>query len=250
MGELDRRHSRWLVATQVAMSASRMLRRVPRTPRRMLWPTIESRPRSGQVERSVLFADLRGYSRYVEGHEPAATFELLEAYAESACRIVRRFHGRILSFYGDGLLAIFECSRKECAALDTARALVDAVNAPTALPCDPAQGEPPIGIGIATGTIFLGRIRHGMGATWSATGDATNIAARLQELSRIYCAPILLDRATFERVSARCIPHPDVRIRGRAGRVDVFVPLGSATATAATAGWSTAREPCHNALDA
>ena len=55
----------------------------------------------------MLFADLRGYSRYAEQHRPADVFRVLDAYANRASGIIRGHGGWVLSFHGDGLLAIF-----------------------------------------------------------------------------------------------------------------------------------------------
>jgi class 3 adenylate cyclase len=179
----------------------------------------------GEREVSVLFADLRGYSRYAERHRPAEIFSLLEAYADRASEIVRRHGGRVLSFHGDGLLAVFDRPGKEHSALAAARALILVLDELGEVPCRPAPEDLPIGIGIATGMAFLGCIGRGLGATWSAAGDVTNVAARLQELSRTYRSPILMDRSTFERVATPCATHLDVDIRGREAHVDIFTPL-------------------------
>jgi len=179
----------------------------------------------GEREVSVLFADLRGYSRYAECHRPAEIFSLLAAYADSASEVVRSHGGRVLSFHGDGLLAVFDQPGKEFSALAAARALILALDELGEVPCRPGPEDLPIGIGIATGMAFLGCIGRGLGATWSAAGDVTNVAARLQELSRTYRSPILMDRSTFERVATPCATHLDVDIRGREARIDVFTPL-------------------------
>jgi class 3 adenylate cyclase len=181
----------------------------------------------GEREVSVLFADLRGYSRYAERHRPAEIFSLLEAYADCASKIVRRHGGRVLSFHGDGLLAVFDQPDKELSALAAARALILSLDELGEVPCRPAPEDLPIGIGIATGMAFLGCIGRGLGATWSAAGDVTNVAARLQELSRTYRSPILMDRSTFERVATPCATHLDVDIRGREAHIDIFTPLSA-----------------------
>jgi class 3 adenylate cyclase len=181
----------------------------------------------GECEVSVLFADLRGYTRYSESRRPADVFQRLEAYADRASKIVSAHGGRILSFHGDGLLAVFDAADKERAAYRTALELVHAVSEPDDLPSQPEPGELPIGIGIATGRAFLGRIGSGPGATWSATGDPTNVAARLQALSRSFRSPILMDRPTFVCVATPCTPHPGVAIRGRTAPVDVYTPVGT-----------------------
>jgi adenylate cyclase len=83
-----------------------------------------------------------------------------------------------------------------------------------------------VGVGVATGTAFVGSIRSTDRMIWSAVGNTTNLAARLQSLTRELDAAIAIDETTRERASYVCSDfarHENLAIRGRTERFDVFV---------------------------
>ena len=79
----------------------------------------------------------------------------------------------------------------------------------------------------------MGSIRAADRFIWTAVGSTTNLASRLQSLTRELDAAIAIDAATHERAGYVCSDfarHADVAIRGRTGRFDVFaLPLARAT---------------------
>jgi adenylate cyclase len=82
-----------------------------------------------------------------------------------------------------------------------------------------------VGVGIATGDAFVGSIRSADRMIWSAIGNTTNLAARLQGLSRELGAALVIDAATFGALGetgADFVRHADVAIRGRAQPQDLF----------------------------
>jgi class 3 adenylate cyclase len=82
-----------------------------------------------------------------------------------------------------------------------------------------------VGIGVATGPAFVGSIRAVDRAIWSAIGNTTNLAARLERLTRDLDVAIAIDGATHRAAGAAAAgfaAHPGVQIRGRTEPVDVF----------------------------
>src|SRR5262249_17292180 len=63
----------------------------------------------GGVERevSVLFLDIRGYTRFAHGRSPTAVMEALNAFFGVVAPVIDRCQGLILEYTGDGLLAVF-----------------------------------------------------------------------------------------------------------------------------------------------
>ncbi len=133
-----------------------------------------------------------------------------------------------------------ELAHKERAAVEAGREIVAAVGA---LRIEPApqgreaaaqrvEGERShgaglsVGVGIATGEAFVGNIQAVDRMIWSAIGNTTNLAARLQSLTRDLDAALLIDHATWERAqpaAAGFEKRPDVPIRGRRATQDVYV---------------------------
>jgi adenylate cyclase len=82
-----------------------------------------------------------------------------------------------------------------------------------------------VGVGVATGPAFVGNLRASDRLIWSAIGSTTNLAARLQNLTRELRASIALDATTHARAGYVCadfVRHEEVAIRGREEREEVF----------------------------
>lgn len=185
---------------------------------------------SGERNISVLFADIRGFTTFSEGREPAEIFSAVNRYAQKVSKVVRQHGGRIVEFSGDGIMAVFgapkEVRHKERAAVASGRMIVAAMNTDGALAHRLEDGPLPVGVGIATGTDFVGNIRVGDRAVWTAIGNTSNLAARLQCLSRDLDAAIVIDRATrdaSEDAAAGFECHENVQIRGRRNTEDVYI---------------------------
>ncbi len=101
---------------------------------------------------------------------------------------------------------------------------------------DPAGGETTlsVGVGIATGSAFVGNIQAVDRMIWTAIGNTTNLAARLQGLTRDLDASLVIDVGTWERAqpaAADFEKRPEVPIRGRRETRDVYaLPLSAHTA--------------------
>ena len=148
----------------------------------------------GEREVSVLFSDLREYTAWAQGRPLAELHATVNRYAEAVARIVREHAGTVVDFAGDGMMAVFgapdEIAGKERAAVAAARRIVETVRALAVL-------SP--GVGVATGPAWLGTVQAGGQLHWSALGDTTNLASRLQGLTRELDAWIVLDEPTWRR---------------------------------------------------
>jgi adenylate cyclase len=139
----------------------------------------------------------------------------------------------VAEFNGDGMMAIFGAPtllpKKERAAVAASREIVRSVRS-----VEVGAGRQQlleVGVGIATGKAFVGNIQSIDRLIWRAIGDTSNLAARLQALTRELNAAIVIDSATktgaadaagdFER-------HERIPIRGRRQTADIYVlPLTS-----------------------
>jgi len=185
---------------------------------------------SGQRDVTVLFVDIRGYSGLVERSPLEEVHAVLNAYSERISSITREEGGVVVEFGGDGLMIVFgavtDAPRKARAAVVSALAIREAVETLR-------LGDQPIevGIGIASGPAFVGEVQAGDRRFWSAVGSTTNLAARLQALTRDLDAAVAVDAATRSGAEGLCagfVEHPAVEIRGQRLRRSVFaLPRGS-----------------------
>ena len=174
---------------------------------------------AGEREVSVLFVDIRGYTGFAESRRAAEVFSTVNRYTEAVSQVVQKHGGSVVEFNGDGMMAVFgaprELAHKERAAVEAGREIVEAVGA---LPVEGTRAGLSVGVGIATGEAFVGNIQAVDRMIWSAIGNTTNLAARLQGLTRDLHASLVIDVRTWERAqpsAADFEARPGVPIRGR-----------------------------------
>jgi len=186
---------------------------------------------SGQREVTVLFVDIRGYTGFSETRQAEEIFTTVSHYTETVSEIVRAHGGSVVEFNGDGMMAVFgaprEIPHKEQGAVAAGRAMVAGIaSLPDGASHDPGGARSlRVGVGIATGEAFVGNIRAVDRMIWSAIGNTTNLAARLQTLTRELDSELVVDAPTWERAgtdAAHFVKHSEVSIRGRRERLDVY----------------------------
>jgi adenylate cyclase len=191
--------------------------------------------RSSKREVSVLFVDIRGYSSLSDARTPEQIFSLVNQYTEAVSNVIRRHSGSVVEFNGDGMMAVFgaprELAEKERSAVEAARELPAAVAALTVPGPEEDERTLSVGVGIATGEAFVGNIRAVDRLIWSAIGNTTNRAARLEALTRDLDASIVIDEATRLGAGGACADfetHQSIQIRGYSDLVELYVlPLSS-----------------------
>ena len=188
---------------------------------------VEARER----EVSVLFVDIRGYTTYSATRKADEIFSVINRYTELVSSLVRQNGGSVVEFNGDGMMALFgapeELPQKERAAVESGCAIVDSMREAA---MGDSGGEPlSVGVGIATGPAFVGNIRAADRMIWSAIGNTTNLAARMEALTRDLDASVVVDHTTWSAAgTARrgFEVRPETPIRGLARPQDVWaLPL-------------------------
>lgn len=152
---------------------------------------------ASECEVTLLFADLRGYTRLAGGRTPPEILDTVDRYTRRASELVAGRGGSVIEFHGDGLLAVFgapdRLPSKERAAVEAAR---DAVAAVEPLAREHAGPALAVGVGVATGWACVGSVTGHDREIWTVLGNSTNLAARLQALTRELAASIAIDDRT------------------------------------------------------
>ncbi len=159
---------------------------VPESVKRML----EQNPNATELEKknvevSVLFLDISGYTKLSETLEPKKLNQLIQTYFSGFLEIIQSHHGDINETAGDGLMVIFQAHPSAPDhALNTTRAAFAIRQRVVQLNEEYAGIFPPVQVhmGINTGDALVGATKlGGAGAqrwTFTATGPTTNLAAR------------------------------------------------------------------------
>jgi class 3 adenylate cyclase len=215
-------------ASKVAREASEMQRALRRYVPGAVARSLESGGDLESQERavSILFVDLRGYTAFSEGRAAREIFSTVNRYTQTVSSIVESNGGAVVEFNGDGMMAVFgapqSLAHKERAAVRAGREIVDQVRTLGADPSEPLT----VGVGIATGSAYVGGIEASDRVIWSALGNTTNLAARLQELCRKLDASIAIDVATARGAGDAAADfqlRKSIPLRGRTHEEDVLV---------------------------
>lgn len=131
-----------------------------------------------EIEASFLFADIRGSTSLAERMSPTAFRGLLARFYDVAVRVLVTHDGIVDKFVGDEVVGIFipalAHEQHPERAIAAARALLAATTDIG------SAGEPlPVGVGVATGTAFVGSVGETHTAAMTALGDIVNVTARL-----------------------------------------------------------------------
>lgn len=187
-----------------------------------------------EQEVSVLFADLAGFTAFAEGRPATEVIGMLNAYWEAVVpAVVDREGGFIERFAGDAILVVFN------ALGDQPDHAARAVRAAIAIRDGSAHARgsddwPRFRVGVNTGVVVVGNVGAGAQRSFSAIGDTTNVAARLQGLAtpgHITIASRTLDEANTEPdviVDVRPLGFTD--LKGKTEPTEAFELL-SVTAT-------------------
>jgi adenylate cyclase len=158
-----------------------------------------------EEEVTVLFTDIRGFTRRTTGEKPARVGDLLNRFLTLSVKAVTTHGGMVNKFLGDGIMALFGVRQRRDDHADQAVAAARELLAGlAALNAELAKlGEPPlnVGIGIHTGPALIGCFGvKGLGRKdrreFSAIGETVNLAQRLEQLTKVWPGPILISEQT------------------------------------------------------
>ncbi|AGM40216.1 guanylate cyclase [Spiribacter salinus M19-40] len=124
----------------------------------------------------VLFTDIRGFTALSQTIDPDLLSRTVGIHARYQSQSVERFGGYVDSFFGDGLMAIFEGDGMEARACQCALEVMEQSHRP---PESADVRAVPIGIGIHSGSVVRGSFGSEHWQTYTTIGAAVNIAARL-----------------------------------------------------------------------
>ena len=176
---------------------------------------------------TVLFADIRGFTRLAEHASPEHVVGLLNEYFTTMSEIILKHGGTVDKFIGDGLMALFgaptaspdDAAGAISAAIEMHQAMKD-VNA------DPGVagfGQVSIGIGLHTGEATVGYVGSERRSEYTAIGDTINVSARLE--SHAKAGEILVtDETRHAAGDLACvfIPREPIRVKNREQPIKIF----------------------------
>ncbi|HVY38553.1 MAG TPA: AAA family ATPase [Polyangia bacterium] len=179
---------------------------------------------SVQKVMTVLFSDMRGFTSLVERMSPTENIGFVNDYIARMEPAIRGEGGFIDSYIGDAIMALFDVPPAGAVRAGVAmyRAL-EQFNLQRA-----AMGERriEIGVGINTGLLTLGTIGGAERLKCGVIGDAVNLAARLEGLTKRYRVPLLISGRTRQSLPPELLAATRlvdrVRVAGHSERIDLY----------------------------
>jgi class 3 adenylate cyclase len=225
----------WLLVLAFSGGREGMLSAARGIVRRYLAPAAADRfladPRhqelGGEIaEVTVMFADLGGFTRYAETRSPAEVVDLLNRYFSLTLPAILEEGGTPVQLPGDAIMAVFgapmphaDHAARACRA---ARRMHRAVEQAAASDTDGAMA-PRFRIGINSGEALVGNIGSEDFRNFTAIGDTTIVAQRLQASAEP--GQIVIGQATASALASdsQLTPTPPIHVKGRVQPVDSYL---------------------------
>ncbi len=215
-----------------------------------------------QREGTVMFTDLRGFTSFAETLTPDRVIEVLNRYLSEMSDAILDHGGTLVAYMGDGIMAVFGAPIVQAdhadRALSTAREML-AVRLPRfngwLHEQELGQGFR-MGIGLNSGRVMSGNVGSERRVEYTAVGDTTNVAARIEQLTKGTPHQLMLSGATKEALTAQ----PDdlafvdeIELRGRRTEIAIWAlaeePEGPAASPSSPADHLREDRPEHLSAD-
>jgi adenylate cyclase len=181
----------------------------------------------------VLFADLRGFTRFAEQLTPDAVVPLLNEYFSLLTEITNQYHGTIYHMAGDCLMVGFGVPQTKSddaeRAVHTGRDMLASFGALAQAWRERHAIETGLGIGINEGEVIAGNVGSSSYMSYTIIGDTVNVASRLCQRAR--AGEMIFSRSLKHSLDQRgletgALELPAMTLRGRLNPIDMFcVPL-------------------------
>ncbi len=176
-----------------------------------------------EVDVSVMFADLVGFTSFSEARPPEEGMELLNTYwAAAVPAIVDQYGGFVERFAGDGIVVIFNTLGDQPDHAPRAARCALFIQREIGAIAAHRDGWPLFRIGINTGPAVVGNVGAAQRRNFTVIGDTANTAARFEALARpgrVVIGPATYDQIRDEVAATPLGPH---EFKGKAEPIEVY----------------------------
>ena len=193
-------------------------------------------------ELTVMFCDMRGFTKMSEHMEPTQLQALLTGVFSKLTSLIRANKGTIDKYMGDCVMAFWgapvETAGHAHLAVRSAMDMAVAVREINQGHRERGLPEIGVGIGLNTGPMCVGDMGFNIRRAYTVIGDAVNLGSRLEGLSKVYGVDIVVSESTKKQAKDFAWQELDrVRVKGKDQAVSIFwpmAPLGQMTEAAQT----------------
>jgi len=184
-----------------------------------------------ELDCTVLFSDLRGFTSFSESRPAATVIDVINHYLNEMTEAILDAGGTLIAYMGDGIMAVFGAPLEQDdhadRALTAAREMLGArLHDFNAWLAEQGHGHSfAMGIGVNSGPAMAGNIGSEQRVEYTALGDTTNTASRLEGMTKGSGHMLFLAESTRERMKeppADLVLVGDLEIRGRVAPIPVW----------------------------
>lgn len=187
------------------------------------------KPRSLGVEKdaSILFIDIADYTSFAENTPPYDVVHVLNRYFHITGKIIKRHGGKIIDYYGDGILAIFGLDDNPNHAqnlLNAGYEICDQIEEFDHDVHDLIDADFKIRLGAHSGPVIWGTIGIEGMQKEAAIGSTVNLASRIENANKQLNTRFLCSEEFFKRLSNPCyvVGEHEIEAKGKKGKFKVF----------------------------
>jgi adenylate cyclase len=189
-------------------------------------------------ELTVMFSDIRGFTKLSEGLDPQALTHVINAFLTPMSKAINDHKGTIDKYIGDCIMAFWNApldvphhAREAVRTAVEMRRILKRLNEQLAAEAA-ASGRTPVkiraGVGLNTGVCCVGNMGSEQRLAYSALGDTVNTASRLESLSPAYFVDLVLGEETAADCQDFALLELDqVKVKGKAIPIRIFTCLGT-----------------------
>jgi adenylate cyclase len=181
---------------------------------------------------TVLFADLKGFTKMCENRDPAEVVSILNGYFQCMSEALANHHGQVTELMGDGILTLFGALRSNPwqvqDAVSGALAMRKALEEYNEELRSKSLPELSFGIGIHQGEVLAGLMGNVELSKFGVVGDTINVAARVEALTRVHDVDLLITEEVRNQLDDRFSlkEMPAVPIKGKQKPIVTYMVEG------------------------
>lgn len=208
-----------------------------------------------EEEMTVVFSDIRGFTSISESLCPAEVVSLLNTHLEAMTQVTFEHGGTMDKFIGDATMAFWGAPLPDkdhaLHGVQTMIHMIRKLDDVNKILLEKGFPTIQIGVGGNTGRVILGNIGSSQKLDYTIIGDAVNLGARLESLTKQYHLKLLISEFTQAQVHDKipCAAIDLVRVKGKTKPVKIYTPLAD-IADENVADMFALAEVCNQAFDA
>ncbi len=180
---------------------------------------------------TVMFCDLRGFTSFSETQPAARVIEVVNCYLNEMTEAILGVGGTLVAYMGDGIMAVFGAPLEQDDHADRALQAASEMVGPRLARFNAWMGGQgfdrsfEMGVGLNSGSVMSGNVGSEQRVEYTAIGDTTNTAARLEALTKDSDAMVFIADSTRERLRrppTDLVLVGDLEVRGRSHPMTVW----------------------------